>query len=386
VKRVREAVRAMLADGVDRVFPGGVAAVARGRAWLALEAVGQAQVKPVRRPMTTSTIFDLASLTKPVATATAVLQLYAGRTIDLDAPVARYVSAFGHHGAGRATVRHLLAHSSGLPAWEMLYLPAPRSAGRRGLGAQACRSIAQAVRRIGATPLHAPPGRRDEYSDLGFIILGHLVERMTGSSLAAYARRHIFEPIGMRSTRFAPPRSWRARCAATEVGNAYEQTRAAEQGLGRRFPWRRQLLRGEVHDGNAWYLGRGVAGHAGVFSTASDLVRFGRTMLRGGGVGDARVLSAAVVAEAVRDHGPARSEMRRGLGWVVKGRSMYGGRRASPSAHGHTGFTGTALLIDPSRDLIIVLLTNRVHPSATDTAINAFRPAFYDAVIEAVDG
>jgi len=387
VRRVRDAVRAMLAGGVDRVFPGGVAAVVQGREWLALEAAGQALVTPARRPMTTETIFDLASLTKPVATATAVLQLCAGGTVDLDAPVTRYVPTFGHRGPGRrATVRHLLAHSSGLPAWEMLYLPAPRAAGRRGLSAQACRSIPQAVRRIGATPVHAPPGRQDEYSDLGFIVLGYLVERLTGSPLAAYVRRHIFEPIGMRTTRFAPPRSWRARCAATEVGNAYEQARAAEQGLGRGFRWRRQLLRGEVHDGNAWYVGHGVAGHAGVFSTASDLVRFGRAMLGGGTLGGARVLPAAIVADAVRDHGPTQSEIRRGLGWVVKGSSMYGGRRASPRAHGHTGFTGTALLIDPPRDLVIVLLTNRVHPSAIDTAINAFRPAFYDAVIEAVDG
>lgn len=383
MRRVREAVRAMLARGTGGVFPGAVAAVARGRDWLALEAVGHAQVTPVRRPMTTETIFDLASLTKPVATATAVLQLYAGGIIDLDAPVARYLPAFGRgRPARRVTVRQMLAHSSGLPAWEMLYLPSPRISRRRGRGARACRSIPQAVRRIGATPLHAPPGRRDEYSDLGFIVLGHLVERLAGMSLGAYAQQHIFRPLEMRATRFAPPRSWRARCAATEMGNVFERARAAEQGLGRRFRWRRHLLRGEVHDGNAWYVGRGVAGHAGLFGTASDLVRFGRAMLRGG----ARVLPPAIVAEAVRDHGAPRAEIRRGLGWVVKGGSMYAGRRASPAAHGHTGFTGTSLLIDPPRELIIVLLTNRVHPSALGTAINAFRPAFYDAVIEAVDG
>jgi CubicO group peptidase (beta-lactamase class C family) len=387
VKRVREAVRAMLKRGTGGVFPGGVAAVARGREWLIVEAAGDAQVTPVRRAMTPETIFDLASLTKPVATATAVLQLYAGGLIDLDAPVARYVPAFDRgRPARRVTVRQLLAHSSGLPAWEMLYLPAPPGAGRRGPGARACRSIPQAVRRIGATPLHAPPGRRDEYSDLGFIVLGHLVERLTGQPLGAYVRREIFRPLAMRTTRFAPPRAWRGRCAATEIGNVFERTRAAEQGLGWRFRWRRHLLRGEVHDGNAWYVGRGVAGHAGLFSAASDLIRFGRAMLAGGALAGARVLPPAIVAEAVRDHGAPRAEIRRGLGWVVKGATPYGGRRATPAAHGHTGFTGTSLLIDPPRDLVIVLLTNRVHPGAFETAINVFRPAFYDAVIEAVDG
>lgn len=388
--RVRDAVQGMLAGGVERrVFPGGVAAVVRRREWLALEATGHAQVIPRRRAMITEAVFDLASLTKPVATATAILQLWAAGAIALDAPVATYIPSFARGGKDRVTVRHLLAHASGLPAWEMLYLPAPRGT-RRGGGwrqrARACRSNDQAVRRICATPVNAPPGTRDEYSDLGFIVLGHLVEQMTGRSLASYARRHIFEPLGMRLTRFAPPRSWRPRCVATEVGNAYERAQAAEQGLGRRFRWRRHLLRGEVHDGNAWYVGHGVAGHAGVFSTASDLARFGIAMLRGGGLDSARILPADVVAQAARAHGPARSEIRRGLGWVVKGRTEYAGTRASAKSYGHTGFTGTSMLIDPARDLVIVLLTNRVHPTAVDTAISDFRPAFYDAVIEALDG
>jgi CubicO group peptidase (beta-lactamase class C family) len=331
--------------------------------------------------MRASMVFDLASLTKPVATAAAVLHVWAGRGIDVDARVSAYLPAFAHAGKDRATIRHLLAHSSGLPAWQMLYLPGPP-----GNPAQpACRSIDDAVVRICATHAEAPPGTRDAYSDLGFVVLGHLVAARGGMRVDAYARRHIFAPLGMRATRFAPPRAWRPRCVATEHGNRFERARAAEQGLGRGFAWRARLLRGQVHDGNAWYAGGGIAGHAGLFGTAADLARFGRMMLNGGNLDGVRVLPRRVVREAIDDHSPRGSQMRRGLGWVVKRRSDYGGRHASPSTFGHTGFTGTAILVDPERDAVIVLLTNRVHPTVKDS-IATFRPQFYDAVFEALDG
>lgn len=383
-RRVREAVRARLADGLNReVFPGAVAAVVRGRAWLALEAVGHAQVVPRRRPMTPETIFDLASVTKPVATGTAVLQLWARGVIDLDAPVSRYLPPFAQGGKAGVTVRHLLAHTSGLPAWEMLYLPSPP--GGDGRRRRVCRSIEEAVARICATSAVASPGSKVEYSDLGFIVLGHLVRQLSGEPLDRYTRRHIFRPLGLPRTRFTPPASWRPRCAATELGNGFERARAAELGLGRRFPWRTHLLHGEVHDGNAWYLGRGVAGHAGLFGTAANLARFGMAMLRGGTLGRTRVLPAGAVAEATRNQTPGLGPQARGLGWALKGWPFIG-RRASAGTFGHTGFTGTSVLVDPGRDLVIVLLTNRVHPAATNDSIGDFRPAFHDAVIEALDG
>ncbi len=381
--RLREAVRGSLHDGLARgVFPGAVAAVVRGGTRPALVAAGDAQVVPRRRPMTVQTIFDLASLTKPLATTTAILQLWTRGVIDLDAPVATYLPAFTDGGKAAATIRHLLAHTSGLPAWEMLYLPGPLNA--NGTRAAACRSIEGAVARICATPALAPPGTTVEYSDLGFIILGHLIERLSGERLAAYTDRHIVRPLGLRWTRFSPPTSWRARCAATEVGNAYERTRAVEQGVGRRFRWRGKVIRGEVHDGNAWYLGRGVAGHAGLFGTAADVARFGAALRRtrtGDAVG---ILPADVIAEATRIQTPGRDTGGRGLGWALGYPFM--GRRASPAAFGHTGFTGTSLLVDPGHDLVIVLLTNRVHPAAGSRAIEEFRPAFHDAVLEAVGG
>jgi CubicO group peptidase (beta-lactamase class C family) len=333
--------------------------------------------------MTVTTVFDIASLTKPVATTTAVLQLCERGLLDLDERVAAYLPAFATGGKEGVTIRHLLNHTSGLPAWELLYLPGRAAGGRPG--ARPCRSIAGAVARICEMPVNRPPGREVVYSDLGFIVLGHLVERLAGTSTHAYTRRFIFGPLSMKHTRYTPPRSWWPRCAATEEGNAYERVKAAEQGMGRWFAWRTQVLRGQVHDGNAWHVGHGVAGHAGLFSTAADVTRFAQAMLRGGALAGRRVLSRESIAEATRDQTPGLNPGRRGLGWSLSGWTFFG-TRASPLAFGHTGFTGTSLLIDPERELVVVLLTNRVHPSAQGAGLLEFRPAFHDAVIEAVDG
>lgn len=382
--RVSETVRACLSEGIARgVFPGAVVVVLHEGATLVRHACGHAQVVPRRIPMRLDTVFDLASVTKPVATTTAVLGLWARGALDLDTPVSTYLPAFAQAGKERVTARHLLAHTSGLPAWEMLYLPGPR--GAAGAGHRACRSINEAVRRICATPLEAPPGTRVEYSDLGFIVLGHLVERLNREPLDVPLRRHVFGPLGMRRTRFCPPVSWRSFCAATEVGNVYERSRAAEQGLGLRFRWRIGVIRGQVHDGNAWHLGRGVAGHAGLFGSADDLARFGLALLGGGRLGSARVLPEEVVSEALRSQTHGLGPGARGLGWALKG-SPFLGAKTSRAAFGHTGFTGTSLLVDPQRRLVVVLLTNRVHPRADSTAIDRFRPRFHDAVIEALGG
>jgi CubicO group peptidase (beta-lactamase class C family) len=331
--------------------------------------------------MSTDTIFDLASLTKPLVTTTAILQLCSRGLLDLDAPVAAYLPAFADGGKAPATIRHLLTHTSGLPAWEMLYLPGPlRSDGRR---APACLTIDDAVTRICATPTSSPPGAKVEYSDLGFIVLGHLVERLSGQTLDSYTQRDVTRPLGLRWTRFRPPLSWRPRCAATELGNGYEKMRAAEQGVGHEFRWRRHLLRGEVHDGNAYYLGGGVAGHAGLFGSARDVARFGLMLLHRGVLSGRRIVDPPVMAEAVRDQTPGLTPGGRGLGWAVA--QPWFGAKASKAAFGHTGFTGTSVLIDPAREVAIVLLTNRVHPTADSNAIVEFRPAFHDAVLDALD-
>lgn len=350
------------------IFPGAVVYVCRENRVAWHEAFGWAAVTPRRRAMRPDAVFDLASLTKPIATATAALQLVERGALDLDRPVADYLPAFGASGKQAVTVRHLLTHTSGLPAWIRLYLHARTPAG--------------ALRYICALAPDSPPGRRVEYSDLGFMLLGELVRARGGLSLDRHLDARIAPVLGWRRTRFRPPATWRSRCVATEAGNEFERAAAGAEGAG--FRWRTRVICGDVHDGNSYYLYRGVAGHAGLFSTAEEVGRFGQVMLDRGAAPRGAVLAETTVAEATRDQTGHLKEAR-GLGWRCRRGCAFMGARASPLAFGHTGFTGTSLLVDPPRGLVVVLLTNRVHPRATTTAIESFRAQFHDAVIEALE-
>jgi len=349
-------------------FPGAVVHVRQDARVVWHHAFGWAAVTPRRRTMRSDAVFDLASLTKPIATATAVLQLVEHGILQLDHPVADYLPAFGASGKQAVTVRHLLTHTSGLPAWIRLYLRV--------------RTPAEALRYICALSPGAAPGSRVEYSDLGFIVLGELVRACGELSLDRYLDARIAPLVGWRRTRFRPPAAWRPRCVATEAGNEFERAAAGAEGKG--FRWRTGVICGEVHDGNSYYLYRGVAGHAGLFSTAEEVGRFGQIMLDFGATPHGAVLARRTVAEATRDQ-TGQLEEARGLGWRCRRGSPFMGVRASSEAFGHTGFTGTSLLVDPPRALVVVLLTNRVHPRAATTAIETFRAQFHDAVIEAIE-
>ena len=349
-------------------FPGAVVHVRQDARVVWHHAFGWAAVTPRRRTMRSDAVFDLASLTKPIATATAVLQLVEHGILQLDHPVADYLPAFGASGKQAVTVRHLLTHTSGLPAWIRLYLRV--------------RTPAEALRYICALSPGAAPGSRVEYSDLGFIVLGELVRACGELSLDRYLDARIAPLVGWRRTRFRPPAAWRPRCVATEAGNEFERAAAGAEGEG--FRWRTGVICGEVHDGNSYYLYRGVAGHAGLFSTAEEVGRFGQIMLDFGATPHGAVLGRRTVAEATRDQ-TGQLEEARGLGWRCRRGSPFMGVRASSEAFGHTGFTGTSLLVDPPRALVVVLLTNRVHPRAATTAIETFRAQFHDAVIEAIE-
>ncbi len=349
-------------------FPGAVVHVRQDARVVWHHAFGWAAVTPRRRTMRSDAVFDLASLTKPIATATAVLQLVEHGILQLDHPVADYLPAFGASGKQAVTVRHLLTHTSGLPAWIRLYLRV--------------RTPAEALRYICALSPGAAPGSRVEYSDLGFIVLGELVRACGEFSLDRYLDARIAPLVGWRRTRFRPPAAWRPRCVATEAGNEFERAAAGAEGEG--FRWRTGVICGEVHDGNSYYLYRGVAGHAGLFSTAEEVGRFGQIMLDFGATPHGAVLGRRTVAEATRDQ-TGQLEEARGLGWRCRRGSPFMGVRASSEAFGHTGFTGTSLLVDPPRALVVVLLTNRVHPRAATTAIETFRAQFHDAVIEAIE-
>jgi beta-N-acetylhexosaminidase len=344
----------LLEQGVaEGAFPGGVLAVGhRGR--LAVYASGKLSHAASAAKVDADTIYDTASLTKPVVTTTLVAMLYEQGQLDIGAPVGRYLPEWtrGANAEQRArvTVAHLLAHASGLPAHEDYFL---KSRGRAEI-------LARAV----AQPLTYEPGSQTIYSDIGFILLGAIVESLTGRGLDELARERIFAPLGMTNTMFRPPKSLRARIASTERTGA-----------------RKQVVRGEVHDENAWAMG-GVAGHAGMFSTGPDLAIFCQMLLNGGIYGHERILYRKTVAEFTSANSLAANT--RTLGWNVPTERSSSGKYFSKQSIGHTGFTGTSIWIDPTKELFVVLLTNaaRVHANLEDDLIRRVQPAVHDAIVE----
>jgi CubicO group peptidase (beta-lactamase class C family) len=278
------------------------------------------------------TIYDIASLTKVVGTTTAIMILYDEKKIGLDDPVVNYIPTFGGGDKDKVTIRMLLMHTSGLPAGRDIWRIAQNPLEARAL--------------VLSTPLEGRPGAQYIYSDIGADVLGMLIEVVTGEPLDKYLERRVFEPLGMNETMFRPADSLRYRIAPTEV-----------------TPPRGYPLQGEVHDENAYALG-GVAGHAGLFSTAADLSVFAQMMLNGGEYNGVQIVSKPTV-----DLFTSRAFGHRALGWDTADGDYGSGRYLGPTAYGHTGFTGTSMWIDPERQMFVILLTNRVH------AARALRPA-----------
>ncbi len=306
--------------------PGAVIAVVRGGGVVFLKAYGLRSKEPTERPMTASTVFDLASLTKVLATAPAVHLLVEEGKIALSAPVARYLPSFGQNGKDGVTVEQLLLHTSGLVSDDAL---SDYQGGR-----------AAAFARIDALPLVSPPGEKLTYSDVGYIVLGELVEKVAGEPLDAFARARLFAPLGMRDTGYDPGPALAARAAPTEPRDG-------------------GMLEGQVHDPRAAALG-GVAGHAGLFSTAADLARFASMLLGKGRVGETQIFAPATFARMVAPHTLPGGAIRT-LGWDVESGSS-GLRGELSGGYGHTGFTGTSLWVDPASDVAVIVLTSRLHP------------------------
>jgi CubicO group peptidase (beta-lactamase class C family) len=306
-----------------------------------------------------STVYDLASLTKVIGLTTAMMIAVDEHRIELDAPIQRYVPAFQGKNKEQVTVRHLLTHSSGLPAWRALYRQAT--------------SRADAYALADTTPLDTLPGSRFVYSDLGAIVMAQALESVYHERLDSLLQRRLFGPLGMDDTRYLPPDCWIPHIAPTEND-----------------PWRGRTLRGEVHDENAARLD-GVSGHAGLFSSARDLLTFGDWLLEGLGSHDT---SAAYVwppppvserAFVMRQDIPGGSS--RALGWDTPSGLSSGGKYISREhSFGHTGFTGTSIWIDPTRDLVIVLLSNRVNPTRDNDRWGPVRRNVADRVVEALEG
>jgi CubicO group peptidase (beta-lactamase class C family) len=358
--------KALLERAVDDgAFAGAVALVALGGRVVAHWAIGHAQVEPDPRPMQLDTIFDLASLTKPLAGATAALVLLEDGAWSLDDAVARFIPEFGACGKQDVTVRQLLTHSSGLGAWAATYAHAREPEG--------------ALKYICSLPLTYLPGSSVVYSDLGFSMIGHLVRRVTGEGLDALLTSRVWGLLGMTDTGYVPPVALRPRIAATERGNRFEQVMLRVRGES--FDgWRDHVLVGEVNDGNTHYALGGISSHAGLFSSAADVLRLATMYLHQG----SPILSPATIAAATSDHTPGPATAR-GLGWELTARKSMPAPRAygdllSAGTFGHTGFTGTSLAVDPERQLIIILLTNRTHPDARNDGISAVRPRFHNLV------
>lgn len=340
---------------VARAFPGCSLAVTFRGELVAYKALGHFTYDPVSTKVISASLYDLASLTKVVATTAMAMILYERGLLDLEAPVTGMVPEFAGQFADddprrrEVTLRMLLAHSSGLPAYEKLFLRA-----------KTCDALLQAAF---TTPLTADPGTRAEYSDIGFIILGVALERLADERLDAFCQREIFGPLGMTHTTFNPAHALKESIPPTADDSSF----------------RHRIIQGEVQDENASVLG-GVAGHAGLFSTAEDLAIFAHSMLNGG---HPILRPSTVELFSRRERAPEGTA--RALGWDTPSAPSQSGKYFSPRSFGHLGYTGTSLWIDPERQLSITLLTNRTWPDCQNQAIQQVRPAFYDAVIEALE-
>lgn len=323
--------------------------------------------------VTPATLFDVASLTKPVATTTMAMILYQRGLLELGAPVIGTVPEFMADSCGEpdprrrdVTFHMLLAHSSGLPAYEKLFLQA--------------RNREDLLRGAFTTSLSADPGTRVEYSDIGFILLAAALERIAGESLDIFCRRELFGPLAMTNTTFNPPAGRRQQIPPTADERKEDEAQIQPSGspLKPRSKFRNRIIQGEVQDENASVLG-GVAGHAGLFSTGEDLARFAHILLTGG----SPILRPETIALFTRRESTPTGTSR-ALGWDTPSSPSQSGKYFGPNSYGHLGYTGTSLWIDPDRQRSITLLTNRTWPDCSNQAIKRVRPKFHDAVIEAL--
>lgn len=337
-------INELIQQGISKkIFPGTVAYIVEGDAIRYYEAFGNRMCTPEIKPMQRDTIFDLASLTKPIVAATLIMRYVEVGTVGLGKPIQNYLPEFTHP---QVTVSHLLTHTSGLPAWRATYLES--------------KTKADVVNYLSQIPLDYPTGTQVVYSCLGYILLGKLLERLTDEPLDALAQKRIFQPLEMDWTRYNPPSAWTNKCAATEDSNSFEKRMVDYQP----HDWREGVIVGEVHDENAHSLG-GVSGNAGLFSTAGDIAKFCQMLINGGD----GVLTPQSINQMATVHTTRLNESR-GIGWIIlEDGSLY-----------HTGFTGTSIRINLERKMYAILLTNRVHPDASRPGIIDFRAKFHKSI------
>jgi serine-type D-Ala-D-Ala carboxypeptidase len=389
-------------------FPGAQYVIGEDRRIVAEDALGCALVEPEPIRVTTDTIYDLASLTKPLVTSLLVMRFAERELLDLKAPLGRYLSEFDNADGREITLTQLLTHTSGFPNWRPLYLEAATRD-----------DVPAAIARI----LHEPQQRQASmegviYSDLNYILLGFVLERMTGERLDRLAEREIFDPLGLKRTMFNPAPELRREIAATEHGQAFELANAvadvtarrrlmgldtpirfaaedhdvsllelsvtgpagASSSISSRYRWRKDLIWGEVHDGNAHFMG-GVAGHAGLFSTAREVFRMANQFLPGS------ELLRSDSLRLFRDNFTRGCATARSIAWILaETPGCSAGPALPPTAFGHNGFAGSSIWMDPHKRRVFVLLTNRVHPRVDAIDIRAIRRRFNELAVGAVSG
>ncbi len=338
----------------QKAFPGAVLAVGQYGKLLVLKSFGRMDYSDSAPPMPRDAIFDLASLSKVIGTTTAAEILYDRKQLDLDAPVIRYIPEFaGTAGHEAILVRHLLSHSSGLNSRQVLWKQAHDRPGIMKL--------------LYTLPVEWQPGTRTQYRDYNMMLMGEIVYRITGQPLDQFLARNVFRPLGMKDTGYNPAPKLIGRIPPTEQDDVL----------------RHRLVRGVVHDENAFLMG-GVSGHAGLFSSARDLAVFAQMYLNGGTYKGKRIVSAETI-HLFMERQPSPPGTTRALGWDTPVKGSFPGPLASPRAVIHTGFTGTSIYIDPERDAFIILLTNRVNPTRKNLLINQARPAIHTAILAELD-
>ena len=353
-------------------FPSAVYVVAENGKAIFADAFGDAVRRPETHAATLETIYDVASLTKPLVTGLLCARLVESGELTLDTSVSQYFQEFDRPDKHHLTVRELLTHTSGLPAWRPLYLTARDKEG--------------ALAAIANEKLVYKTGKRVAYSDLGFIVLGFLIQQISGTSLEELTRRMVIDPLQLLSTCFNPSSDLKRDIAASETGNAYEMAMcegdfSSTAPESRRSSWRKQIIWGEVHDANAHFLG-GAAGHAGLFSTAGETLRMANQF-----IGGRSELLSKETCELFRQNLTESLNEARSFAWQLAAtKDSTAGAALPPDAFGHTGFTGSSCWIDAERERVFVLLTNRTHDHSLPFAnINSTRREFHSLAVSALD-
>ena len=348
-----QVVDSIIKNGIiDHAFPGAIVLISKDDKIIYEKAFGHLTYSDTSAIVSTSTMYDIASLTKVIATTTAAMICYDKKLFTLDDPVSKYIPEFAKNGKENVTIKNLLLHNSGLPASKQFYKKRPTKD--------------EIIRDIYLLPLNYETSTKTVYSDLGMIVLAKVIEKVTGKKFDEFCQENIFIPLQMNSTMFNPPDSIRYKIAPTENDNY----------------WRHRVIWGEVHDENSSLLG-GIAGHAGLFSTAEDIAKLLSMLSSNGKYDGLQIIDSSTVNLFTKRYSEKST---RALGWDTKSEeNSSAGSLFDITSFGHTGFTGTSAWIDPTRKLFVIFLTNRVYLTRENNKIYKIRPALYDAIIKAID-